>query len=36
MRTNTYAVIGLMMNNPQFEKELQAARAETRAALGLQ
>jgi acid phosphatase (class A) len=31
-----YAAIGIIMNNPQFTKELAAARAETRAALGLQ
>jgi acid phosphatase (class A) len=31
-----YAAIGIMMNNPQFKKELAAAKAETRAALGLQ
>jgi len=31
-----YAAIGIMMNNPQFKKELAAARTETRAALGLQ
>jgi acid phosphatase (class A) len=31
-----YAAIGIIMNNPQFKKELAAARAETRAALGLQ
>ena len=30
-----YAMIGLMMTNPQFQKELSAARAETRLALGL-
>lgn len=30
-----YAMIGIMMNNPQFKKELEAARAETRHALGL-
>ena len=31
-----YAAIGIIMNHPQFKKELAAARAETRAALGLQ
>ena len=31
-----YAAIGIIMNNPQFKKEFAAARAETRAALGLQ
>ena len=31
-----YAAIGIIMNNPQFKKELAAARAETRATLGLQ
>lgn len=31
-----YAAIGIIMNNPQFKKELAAARTETRAALGLQ
>jgi acid phosphatase (class A) len=31
-----YAAIGIIMNNPQFKKELAAAKAETRAALGLQ
>jgi acid phosphatase (class A) len=30
-----YAMIGIMMNNAQFKKELQAARAETRRSLGL-
>jgi acid phosphatase (class A) len=30
-----YATIGLMMSNPEFKKELEAARAETRKALGL-
>jgi acid phosphatase (class A) len=30
-----YAMIGIMMNNPQFKKELEAARAETRQVLGL-
>lgn len=33
-RATAYAVIGLLMNNPQFKKELDAAKAETRAALG--
>jgi hypothetical protein len=28
-------MMGLMMNNPQFKKELEAARAETHHALGL-
>lgn len=31
-----YAAIGIMMNNPQFNKELAAAKAETRAAFGFQ
>jgi hypothetical protein len=31
-----YAAIGIIVNNPQFKKELAAARAETHAALGLQ
>ena len=30
-----YAMMGIMMNNPQFRKELDAARSETRQALGL-
>jgi acid phosphatase (class A) len=30
-----YAMMGIMINNPQFKKELEAARAETRHALGL-
>jgi acid phosphatase (class A) len=30
-----YAMMGIMMNNAQFRKELEAARAETRRALGL-
>jgi acid phosphatase (class A) len=30
-----YAMLGLMMNNPDFKKELAAAGAETRSALGL-
>jgi hypothetical protein len=30
------AAIGIIMNNPQFKKELAAARAETREVLGLQ
>jgi acid phosphatase (class A) len=30
-----YAMIGVMMNNPQFKEELQAARSETRLALGI-
>jgi hypothetical protein len=30
-----YATLGLMMNNPEFKKDLAAAKAETRAALGL-
>ena len=29
------AMIAIMMNNPQFRKELEAARAETRLAVGL-
>ena len=29
-----YAIMGIMMNNSQFRKELEAARAETRRALG--
>lgn len=31
----SYAMMGVIGNNPQFRKELEAARAETRAALGL-
>ncbi len=34
-RTVAYAAIALMMNNPDFRKELEAAKAETRHALGL-
>ena len=30
-----YAMMGIIVNNPQFKKELAAAKAETRAALGL-
>jgi acid phosphatase (class A) len=30
-----YAMMGIMMNNPQFRRELEAARSETRQALGL-
>jgi acid phosphatase (class A) len=30
-----YAMMGIMVNNPRFRKELEAARAETRQALGL-
>jgi acid phosphatase (class A) len=30
-----YAMMGIMMNDPQFKKELEAERAETRRALGL-
>jgi acid phosphatase (class A) len=30
-----YAMMGIMMNNPRFRQELEAARAETRRALGL-
>jgi hypothetical protein len=29
-------MIGIMMNNPQFKKELAAAKSETRSLLGLQ
>ena len=35
-KATAYATIGLMMNNPFFRKELQAAKAELRSALGLQ
>ena len=31
-----YTMIGLMMNDPRFIEEFQAARAETRLALGLE
>jgi len=34
-KLTAYAMMGIMMNNPQFQKELDAARAETRHALGL-
>jgi acid phosphatase (class A) len=34
-KTVAYAMIGLMANHPQFRAELEAARAETRRALGL-
>jgi acid phosphatase (class A) len=34
-RTLAYTMMGIMMNNPQFKAELDAARAELRAALGL-
>jgi acid phosphatase (class A) len=34
-KTLAYAMMGVMMVNPQFKAELAAARAETRAALGL-
>lgn len=34
-RSTAYAMIGIMMNKPQFKKELEAAKAETRKALGL-
>ena len=33
-KATAYAMMGIMMNNPQFQKELQVAKAETRAALG--
>jgi acid phosphatase (class A) len=31
-----YAMMGIIMNNPQFRRELAAAKTETRSALGLQ
>jgi acid phosphatase (class A) len=34
-RLVAYAMMGIIMNNPQFRKELEAAKAETRKALGL-
>lgn len=34
-KLTAYAMMGIMMNNPQFQKELEAARIETRHALGL-
>jgi acid phosphatase (class A) len=34
-KLTAYAMMGIMMNNPRFRKELDAARAETRARLGL-
>jgi acid phosphatase (class A) len=34
-KQTAYAMIGIMMNKPQFKKELAAAKAETRKALGL-
>ena len=34
-KLTAYAMMSIMMNNPQFQKELQAAREETRKALGL-
>jgi hypothetical protein len=33
-KTVAYAMIGLMMNHPQFRREFEAAKAETRQALG--
>jgi acid phosphatase (class A) len=34
-KLTAYAMMGVMMNNPQFRKELEAAKAEARRALGL-
>jgi hypothetical protein len=34
-RLTAYAMMAIMMNNPRFKKELEAARTETRRALGL-
>jgi|SRR5579863_3687925 len=34
-KLTAYAMMAIMMNNPQFRKELEAARTETRRALGL-
>jgi acid phosphatase (class A) len=34
-KATAYAMMALMMNNAQFRKELDAARTETRKALGL-
>ena len=34
-RLVAYSMMGIIRNNPQFRKELEAARAETRKALGL-
>jgi acid phosphatase (class A) len=34
-KLTAYAMMGIIMNNPEFRKELEAAKAETRALLGL-